>query len=88
MDAPRLLEPRPAELARTTFARARAARIDCSCAGRPGGDPVTASMRADQAGQPVLLFASVSVVEKTSLGLPFMREVIAGSLAMACSVGQ
>ena len=33
-------------------------------------------------------FASVSVVEKTSFSLSFIREVTAGSFTMACSVGQ
>ena len=32
--------------------------------------------------------ASVSVVENTSFCMVFMREVMAGSLAWACSVGQ
>jgi hypothetical protein len=30
----------------------------------------------------------VSVVEKTSFSLSFIRDVMAGSFAMACSVGQ
>jgi hypothetical protein len=33
-------------------------------------------------------FTSVSVVEKTIFSLLFIREVMAGSLALACSVGQ
>ena len=32
--------------------------------------------------------APVSVVEKTSFSLSFIREVMAGSFALACSVGQ
>jgi hypothetical protein len=60
MDTQRLSEPPLAELARTTLAQARAARISCLCPDRPGGEPVAAGMRADQAGQPVLLFASGS----------------------------
>jgi hypothetical protein len=99
MDAQRLLEPRPAELARTTLARARAARISCSCAARPGGDPVTASMRADQAGQPVLLFASDSaraqhvtshagITVTVPADPPFMALALTGTTQAGWRVGR
>jgi hypothetical protein len=99
MDANRLPEPSLAELARTTLARARAARADCACPDRPGADPVTASVRADESGQPVLLFASGSaraqhVTSHPGLTVcvpadpPFVSLALTGTTQAAWRVGR